>query len=66
MTPRGGDTLERVRRVVPEFFEAMRGGELVFVAGPYATRQEAEAILNRLAAEGYVAVAEVIVPSPQS
>ncbi len=66
VTPRGGDTLERVRRVVPEFFEAMRGGELVFVAGPYATRQEAEAILNRLAAEGYVAVAEVIVPPPQS
>ncbi|MEO1132510.1 MAG: DUF1565 domain-containing protein [Cyanobacteria bacterium J06639_1] len=60
VTPRPGETLSQLQRVVPQASTTERNGQQLFVVGVYDSRTDTQAILDRLTEEGYIATAEVV------
>ncbi|MEO0853521.1 MAG: hypothetical protein AAFY15_08475, partial [Cyanobacteria bacterium J06648_11] len=60
VTPRPGETLSQLQRVVPQASAAERNGQQLFVVGVYDSRTDTQAVLDRLTEEGYIATAEVV------
>lgn len=60
VTPRPGDSLMKLQRLVPEAAATERDGQSLYLVGVYDSRGETQAMLDRLTEAGYVATAEVV------